>query len=160
MDNIKFEEIYNKYSNHVYQTAYSFLKDKDLSKDIVQETFIKLLKYNKKFNDEQHQKNWLLRVCVNLSIDTLRKNKRIIHADEYIHSLKDEKTILSQYDFINHLVNNLPLKYRSVIILYYYEDYKIKEISKILNLNESTIKMRLLRGKQKLIEMEKQYDQR
>ena len=45
---------------------------------------------------------------------------------------------------------NLPIKYRTVIHLYYYENYSIKEISKILKLNENTIKTRLSRARQKL----------
>ena len=65
MEEAMFEHLFQKYKDMIYRVAFLYLKNEADALDIVQNTFIKLLKKND-FNDEEHLKRWLLRVCINL----------------------------------------------------------------------------------------------
>ena len=75
-DNQRFDDLYQKYAGIVFRTAYNFLLDKDDAEDIVQEVFIKYFISNKTFNDEDHEKAWILTVTANLSKNVLRSKSR------------------------------------------------------------------------------------
>lgn len=99
-----------------------------------------------KFESEEHEKAWLIRVTINCSKNLLQsgflKNTSELKED-IIFETKERHDIY-------YAVQKLPLKYRTIIYLYYYEDYKINQISKIIRVNENTVKSRLARARQKL----------
>lgn len=136
-------------SNRLYLIAISFTKSHHSAEDIVQDTFLKLWKTDKQFNDNEHIDKWLTTVCVNKSKDYIKTpffSKTTI--------LEDAKELYT-FDNIENIdvfnaVMSLPKKERTVIHLFYYEDMTIKEISKILKVKESTITTRLSRAREKL----------
>ena len=138
--------IFTLFKNDIYRLAYSYTKNCSDTDDIVQSVFIKLYKNFDKFADDTSIKKWLTKVTIN-ECRTLflsawkRKVFPITDKEENIVEKKRDDSSL-----IDSLMQ-LPKKYRIVLFLFYYEDYKIKEISEILNLNESTIKTRLSRAK-------------
>lgn len=71
MEEAMFEHLFQKYKDMIYRVAFLYLKNEADALDIVQNTFIKLLKKND-FNDEEHLKRWLLRVCINLCKNNLK----------------------------------------------------------------------------------------
>ena len=75
-DNQRFDDLYQKYADIVFRTAYNFLLNKDDAEDIVQEVFIKYFISNKTFNDDNHEKAWILTVTANLSKNVLRSKSR------------------------------------------------------------------------------------
>ena len=75
-DNQRFDDLYQKYAGIVFRTAYNFLLNKDDAEDIVQEVFIKYFISNKAFNDDDHEKAWILTVTANLSKNVLRSKAR------------------------------------------------------------------------------------
>ena len=75
-DNQRFDDLYQKYAGIVFRTAYNFLLNKDDAEDIVQEVFIKYFISNKAFNDDNHEKAWVLTVTANLSKNVLRSKSR------------------------------------------------------------------------------------
>ena len=116
------------------------------AEDIFQEVFIKFSEKTPKFKSEEHEKAWLIKVTINCSKNLLNSNFL-----KYNSELKEEITFeTKERHDIYYAVHELPLKYRTIIHLYYYEQYKINEISKILNINENTIKSRLSRAREKL----------
>ena len=120
--------------------------DIEASKDVYQEVFLRLAKKMPEFESEEHKKAWLIRVTINCTKTMLNSNF-LKHRAELDENLKFETP--ERHD-IYYAVLNLPIKYRTVIHLYYYEDYSIKEISKIMKLNENTVKSRLARARTKL----------
>ena len=83
-----------------------------------------------------------------------KKNKIVLVDNDYVNSFSDTpNTSNEKYKYI-YLVLNLESKYRDTIMLYYYEDMSIKEISKTLKISESAVKMRLSRAREMLKEME------
>lgn len=148
--------VMNEYGDHVLRLAYSYLYNMSDAEDIVQDTFIKYLKNETVFENENHEKFWLLKVCANLSKNKISYNK-IRDFDELEENLiEDGREDLS---FVWEAVKMLPDKYRQTIHLYYYENYSTREISKILVQNESTIRSYLYRGRQILKDILKEnYD--
>lgn len=140
------EQTIEKYSNMVYRLAMARTRNIETSEDVYQEVFLRLAKKMPEFESEEHKKAWLIRVTINCSKSILNSSF-IKHRADLDENLSFETP--ERHD-IYYAVLNLPIKYRTVIHLYYYENYSIKEISKILKLNENTIKTRLSRARQKL----------
>ena len=140
------EQTIEKYSNMVYRLAMARTRNIETSEDVYQEVFLRLAKKMPEFESEEHKKAWLIRVTINCSTSILNSSF-IKHRADLDENLSFETP--ERHD-IYYAVLNLPIKYRTVIHLYYYENYSIKEISKILQLNENTIKSRLSRARQKL----------
>lgn len=140
------EQTIEKYSNMVYRLAMARTRNIETSEDVYQEVFLRLARKMPEFESEEHKKAWLIRVTINCSKSILNSSF-IKHRAELDENLSFETP--ERHD-IYYAVLNLPIKYRTVIHLYYYENYSIKEISKILKLNENTIKTRLSRARQKL----------
>lgn len=147
-----FSHKYNLYGNMVFRIAMVNLGNKEDAEETMQEAFYKLLYKSPEFKDEEHEKAWLIKVTVNLCRDILRSvwKKKVVKMediDTYYGDLYDSNVLKD--------IVRLPTKYKTVIYLYYFEDYSIKQISKILKIKESAIKMRLQRGRQLLkIELE------
>ena len=140
------EQTIEKYSNMVYRLAMARTRNIETSEDVYQEVFLRLARKMPEFESEEHKKAWLIRVTINCSKSILNSSF-IKHRADLDENLSFETP--ERHD-IYYAVLNLPIKYRTVIHLYYYENYSIKEISKILKLNENTIKTRLSRARQKL----------
>lgn len=140
------EQTIEKYSNMVYRLAMARTRNIETSEDVYQEVFLRLARKMPEFESEEHKKAWLIRVTTNCSKSILNSSF-IKHRADLDENLSFETP--ERHD-IYYAVLNLPIKYRTVIHLYYYENYSIKEISKILKLNENTIKTRLSRARQKL----------
>ncbi|MDD6728238.1 MAG: sigma-70 family RNA polymerase sigma factor [Eubacteriales bacterium] len=144
-----FDELYNKYASIIFKTAYNYLLNKEDAEDILQEVFFKYFTHNKHFKDGNHEKAWLLRVTANLCKNALRSKSR--------HNLQLNETIkIGDYSFENESDSHIDLlktmyelteNQRVAIYLFYYEQIPIKEIAKIMNSNENTVKSHLLRAK-------------
>ena len=141
------ERAMNLYGNSILRLAYSYLHNISDAEDVLQDTLIKYMESFPVFKSDEHEKAWLLRVAANISKNKIDYNK-IRESDELEENLavyEDESLA-----FVWDAVKNLPDKYREVIHLYYQEGYKIKEISKILRRNESSIRSDLKRGRERL----------
>lgn len=138
--------VLTKYSNMVYRLALSRTKNIADAEDILQEVFLRLVKKRPSFESEEHRKAWLIRVTLNCSNKLLTSAwfRRTVPLEEELKFETKEK-----HD-VYYAVMELPLKYRTVIHLYHYEDMSISQISDVLNIKESTIKSQLLRARQLL----------
>lgn len=127
---------------------YSYLHNISDAEDILQDTLLKYMQTSSAmFLSESHKKAWLLRVAANLSKNKINYNK-IRETDELEETLVAEDR--EDLSFVWEAVKALPEKYREVLHLYYQEGYPTKEISKILNRNESSIRSDLKRGREAL----------
>ncbi len=139
-------------SQRLYMLALSFTKNHSDAEDIMQDVFLKLLRHNKSFNNEEHLDKWLTVVCVNESKNYIKSpfRKNTVLLDE----AKDLYTFdtVNDYDIFKSVMS-LPKKERTVIHLFYYEDLPVKKIAKMLKIKESAVKTRLSRGRKHLKEM-------
>ena len=137
------EEAIEHFSDTIYRVAMNMLKNEPDTHDIFQEVFMRFIKHKKKFESLEHAKAWFIRVTINCCKDFFRKQK-------YHHDLDSARDVQApsdkEYGITGH-VQELDEKYRIVIHLFYYEQYKISEIADLLKENENTIKTRLSRAK-------------
>lgn len=148
-----FETYFKEQYSLVYRVAFMQMKSHADAEDVVQEVFVRLLKYQPQFTDKEHEKAWFIRTAVNIckdiakskwhsttvSIDKVPENEK-----EYFHApfVKEDETLWA--------VMELPEKYRDSLYFFYYEDYSIKEIAQLLKMPENTVKTNLRRGKEAL----------
>lgn len=134
-----------------YRLAYSYVKNKDDALDIVQESIYKAFSSVEALKDTTYLKNWFCKIIVNTSLDFLRKRNKLIIGDEDFLD-KYDKGVVDNYEDIDlkKALDELPDSYRSIIILRYFEDFKIKEVAEILDENINTVKARLYKGLEKL----------
>lgn len=149
MNKDDFNNMSSKYKDNVYAIAFNYFRNKYDAEDVVQEVFIKLYGFKKSFESEEHIRNWLIRVTINqckkITFSSWFKKK--VTLEDYINELQYED--LSESELMMDVMK-LPKKYRMVIHLYYYEDYSVKEISKILKLSETAVSTRLMRAREML----------
>jgi len=148
----EFARVVSKYSNILFKISYSYTKSITDSEDIVQNTFIKLYGTRKIFESDDHLKNWLIRVAINQSLNEIkRKKKEVLINSEYIN-ISDTLGAAEKNEEIRKCVMSLKDNYKNVIILFYYDNCNIREISSILKMSESNVKVTLNRARKKLKE--------
>ncbi len=139
---------YDLYKDTIYRIAYTYVHNHQDSEDVLQEVFIKYLNSNDLFESLDNEKYWLIRVTTNICKNKVTSfwNKKIIINENVIDVAqnKDETEKARIYS----ILTNLPNKYKEPLVLYYYEDFKIEEIAKILKKTTCCIKKRLERGRQ------------
>lgn len=145
-----------EHSNMVYKIAFLMLKNQEDAEEVYQDTFIKLYEKFRKMKNDEHMKNWLIRVTINNCKMLMRKRKRenLVELDENV-LVDDENLNINSIE----AVKRLPEKYRIVIYLFYYEQYKVSEISRILKISDGTIKSQLSRAREMLKkELKEEFD--
>lgn len=152
-----FEELLIAHQEQLYRTAYLYAGNQQDSLDIVQETSYKAFKSIKSLKEPAYFKTWLIRILINTALEQQRKKDKIIYLDESempsifdqsVESNYQADTALDILDSIHHLKQ----AYQEVLILFYYHDLSVKEISQVLSKPEGTIKTNLARGRQQLKE--------
>lgn len=162
----------NRHKQRLFSFIYSKVQDKDLTEDIFQDTFIKVIRTLKKgnYNEEGKFLPWVMRIAHNLVIDYFRKNNRMPsfkNTDEFdifsvLHdsSLNAEKKLIQEqiYDDVRELINELPIEQKEVLVMRMYKDMSFKEISENtgVSINTALGRMRYaLINMRKLIEKHK-----
>lgn len=134
-----------------YRLAYSYVRNVDDALDIVQESIYKAFSSMDSLEEPKHIKTWFYRIIVNTALDFLRKRKKLIIVDDVILTGYDHGKVDNYPDLdLQKALEDLPEKYRSIIILRYFEDFKIEEVAEILNRNVNTVKTQLYTALEKL----------
>jgi len=132
------------YGEEIYIFLRKFLKDEEIAKDILQETFLKAMKVSL---EEEKAKNYLFKIAKNLAIDYLRKEGRLVYEEELLEgNVEDPEYIIENRDIWRPL-NEIE---KEVLILYYYKGYSYEEISKKLRISLNTVKSHIYRAKKKI----------
>lgn len=153
----RFEELYYKYRMLMHRCAKEILRDDDLAEDAVHEAFLKIIRHLDKINDIEcnKTKHFIVIVVENAAKDIYRKRRRSVEIswDEiemnYSFYGKEENSRLSE---IEEAIQKLPLTYRQIFIMKYSWGYSNKEIADILAMKEGTLRQRISRGKELLLE--------
>ena len=157
-NHILFEDLIDQYGEGLMRLAFTYVKSRQVAEDVVQDVFVRAYEKRDDFKGHSSYKTYLYRMTVNRCYDHLRswsfKNVQIsnklsllfqgVPSTETISILQDEKNMLGKE------VLSLPLKYREVLVLYYYKDLSVEEIASILKCSANTIKTRLKRARDKL----------
>ena len=151
-----FEQYVHTYSGMVFRIAFNYFANSQDAENVLQEVFLKLYQKNPVIKDPEQLKAWLITVTMNHCKSILRspgrKRKREIwdFQWEQLQKTPDISDAIVKKDALYQGVMALPKKYRVVVYLYYYEDYSIKDIGKLLHRRETTIQTQLMRAREKL----------
>lgn len=160
-----FAELVELYKDKIFHLAYRMLNNRHEAEDIVQETFLRVYRNFERYDENQKFSTWLYRIATNLCIDRLRKRKPSYSldaelndqegsADGYMLIPGDERTPETEYLLsetqltIHQAIDNLPAKYKTVMMLRYLNEMSLQEISDILNMPVTTVKTRVHRGRE------------
>ena len=141
------ERIVGAYGNAVLRMCFLYLKDSHLAEDASQETFLKVYRNYAQFDGTAGEKTWVMRIAINVCKRQLRSPWRLLRApQESLDSLRMEGPEPPD-DTLVRAIQALPPKYREVIILYYYQEWKAWEIAQRLHVPVSTVTVRLSRAR-------------
>lgn len=141
--------IVDKYSDMVYRLAFSRTRNKENADDVFQEVFLRYIRKQPKFENEEHEKAWFIRVTINCSKNLFNFLKRV-NFEEFDENISEES---KPDEIMDEFLDMLPIDYRTVIHLFYYERISTADISKLLNKKESTVRMQLTRARRMLKDM-------
>jgi RNA polymerase sigma factor (sigma-70 family) len=158
------EIIMDKYGDEIKRLVFTYLKNSADTDDVTQEVFVTIYQKLNTFQGKSSLRSWIYSIAINKSKDYLRswnsRNKRLreklaqsSHTITKEEITPEDRTV--QKDNSNELftkVMDLPVKYREVIILFYFKELSTKEISQALKMNDATVRTRLNRGREKLKE--------
>ena len=141
-----------QYGNSVLRMCYLYVKDYHFAEDITQETFLRVYEKYNTFENRSEEKTWIIRIAINLCKNHMRTHwfKDVSLGDQAETATTDGIDEYLDKNLISGGIMQLPPKYREVILLYYYQELTVKEISHVLNQKESTVLQRLRRAREKL----------
>ena len=166
-DTRAYAQLVDRYKNLVYTLALRMLKHKEEAEEVAQDTFVKVFKSLHKFKGDSKFSTWIYKVAYNTCLDTIKKNKKHLNnvtIDEYNFNkldtidnaldniIKEEKSAL-----IKNCINKLPEDSSALLTLFYFEELSLDEISKIINIEANTVKVKLFRARKKLAVILEQY---
>ncbi len=152
-DNVREETLrrmITQYKNDLMRMCCAYLKDVALAEDAVQETFVKAYKAMETFRGESSEKTWLMSIAINTC--------RSMHRDRWFHfvdrsvtpdALPLKAAKAEDYELMEDIMN-LPVKYKEVLLLYYYQGMTLQEISETLGVAVSTLSKRLKKARESL----------
>ena len=141
-------EIYNRHVETVYRVCFSFMKTRSETEDMVQETFLRLLTCGKRFENERHEKAWLIVTASNACKDSLKKWwRREESLEDYSGASCQDIPVDNP---VLEAIFSLPNDYKTVVYLHYYEGYTTAEIARHLRCPDATVRSRLSRARKQL----------
>jgi RNA polymerase sigma-70 factor, ECF subfamily len=163
-DQQAFAEIVGLYQDKLYHMAYRMLSSRQEAEDVVQDTFLRVYKNLDRYDDTMKFSTWIYRIATNLCIDRLRKRKPSYSLDAETsehegldgysmipsdNRTPESETLLSEMQSTVHkAIDNLPAKYKSVMVLRYLQDLSLQEIGDVLDMPVTTVKTRVHRGRE------------
>jgi len=143
-----FESLIMEYKTYLYKIAYTYVKDKDIALDIIQETTYKAWLNISTLNKDDGFKSWISKILVNTAINNIKKESKLVFIENRNNDIPYEASGISLEEKLDlyRAVDLLKPKYRMVIILRYFDDMKIEDISYVLDIPVNTVKSQLKRA--------------
>jgi len=168
-DEQAFQELYRRFYKKTYYAALKISGNQADAKDIAQETFFQVYKSIASLQDNALFVQWLNRIIASKASDLFRKNKTTsLPEDHVVFQLKEEEhtdfipeanmRVSSDRELLEHFVSSLDDRYRTVVVLRYFSQMSVQEISQALHVPDGTVKTRLKRARAILKTMIDQYE--
>ena len=151
-DQAAFGELVQRYERRLIRVIQRFIRDPDIAEDLAQETFMRVYERLEQFDASRRFGPWLFRIGVNLTLDHLRKKKRrgliALFSDQGKDrwpdpGVADPRQTIDLHQEVRAVVDELPEKYRTVLVLRDLENFSTSEIAAILDRTEATVRWRL-----------------
>lgn len=149
-----FRQLYEAYAGYAIRTASAITRNREMAKDAVQETFIRIYRHRESYNQNMPFDPWFYRILTNECIRLLKKDS---HYSTFQHPSQEQDTMAAAAttDSLSDLYEEIQLLedlYRIPLILKYLKGFSEKEIAEIMELNLNTVKSRLFKGRKQLKE--------
>lgn len=158
-----FGVLYDRYSKMVYNKCYGFAKSKDEAEDLTQDVFLMLFVKLASFKGKSKFSTWLYSFTYNFCVNYVNRNKQRKMSDNSISMEKAEYNLTEEipdesiYELkankLSKAMELISVEDKSILLLKYQDSSSIKELSEVLEIGESAVKMRLKRAKTKLLEI-------
>ena len=149
----------NQYGKRLYGLCITLCKNPAEADDLYQDTWLKVVRHISKYDPGQAFEPWLTRICVNLYRSALRRLARSPVRSEFANSEAKDAVIgavpapeKTDYGELHEAIRRLPEKYKTAVILFYFQDMDIRSAARALNIPEGTVKSRLHKAKNLLKE--------
>jgi RNA polymerase sigma-70 factor (ECF subfamily) len=148
-------ELYNQYSPKMLAVCYRYAHNREDAEDMLQEGFIKVFLQLRTFENRGSFEGWIRKIIVHTCINILKKNKKFNESVDLIHAssvqIREESVpAVVQVKQIVESIRSLPIGYRTVLNLFAIEGYSHREISQLLDIEESTSRSQFTRAKSML----------
>ena len=152
---MEIEQLIHTYGDYLYRVAFIYTKDERAAEEVVQDVFLKFHQTRHRYDERASLKTYLTKMTVNRSYDYLRswKNRTFSLLEQLTGTSSGADEMMLRKEERGEITNavlKLPVKYREVLLLYYYEDLQVNEIAEFLQVPVSTVKTRLQRARGKL----------
>jgi RNA polymerase sigma-70 factor (ECF subfamily) len=159
-DSHAFAVLVDRYKNFVFTLSIKMLQNREEAEEVAQDVFIKVYRSLQKFKTESKFSTWLYRITYNTCLDKMRSKKRNTPVFSFDHFAEDEAvSLISVLDtieererkqMIQKCLDLLPAEDGFLLTLYYFQENSLKEISKIMSINENNLKIKLFRSRRRL----------
>lgn len=156
-----YRELILKYQNKIFSTAYKFTNDHGEAQDLTQDIFLKIYKNINRFNKNSKLSTWIYKISINTCLDWKKKHNKatLLTLDDIPNVNNGSTNSIDDYiinnekkQLIHNAVKQLPDIYKTVVILYHFNNRSYNEISKILSIPTKTVETRLYRARKKIKE--------
>jgi RNA polymerase sigma-70 factor (ECF subfamily) len=154
-----FAQLMERRGNMVYKLAFVYMKSEFDAEDVYQNVFERYLKNEPEFDSLEHEKAWFIvttiNVCKSMLSSSWQRHTKVLDDVEWEQVLsRTSREKMTQEDgTLLEAVLKLPDNYRVVVQLFYYEDYSVREIAKLLKIKEGTVTTQLNRARRKIKKM-------
>lgn len=156
LDKDSFCDLIRLHEKSMYALAFSIVRNDTDAAEVISEAIYRAYKNLSSLKDIKSFKPWILKIVHNSAVDYIRKNTKIVSIDDIeIHDDGVENEIIKTVS-LREAVDSLSHPYRTVIVLYYYEDIPIAQIASITNTTVIAVKQRLSRARKQLREILKE----
>ena len=142
------DRLVREYGTPLFRMCFLYLKNVHLAEDAVQDTFIKVYKNYSRFRGDAGEKTWVMRIAMNVCRNYLRSTwwKRVDYS-ELMKDIPSDDPENPEDDTLIIEIMKLSTRYKEVLLLFYYQEMKIREIAETLQIPESTVSVRLARAR-------------
>ncbi|ALS74063.1 hypothetical protein AUC31_01805 [Planococcus rifietoensis] len=147
-DRIALQNLLKSEKEKLYRMAYTYVKNEDDALEVFQQTVLQAIESVHQLKEPQYFSTWLVRICINKALAFLKNNKKLIYMDEVEERNLDNGAsadVAEQMDVSNAL-DSLPEKFKTALMLRYYQDFTVKQIATVMECPEGTVKTILHRG--------------
>ncbi len=165
MEAERFAVLYDRYSTKVFQKCVGMTRDRELAQDLTHDIFVKAFVNLSKFDHRSKFGTWLYSITYNYCMDHLRKGQRhrSESLDEEVHDAEhheedryEAELFAIRHDLLEEVLGQLDAADRAILLMKYQEEHSVKEIMEMLDLGESAVKMRIMRARERALEIYRQ----
>lgn len=150
-DQAALEYLLHQEKEKIYRTAYSYVGNETDALDVFQQTVLRAIESIQQLREPRYFSTWLIRICINASIDLLRKRKEIAPLDEVPEPIRSSEIVNTEEKMdLLHAIYQLDEKYKTVLLLKYYEDLTFEQIAQLLGQPIGTVKSNGKRALEKI----------